>query len=939
MEPRRFRQKFFNPFTERRKLDGYHPIFMGFFRAMPLHRWSSGHIQKILGLAAAHPTLFGLPPQPTCVVNTLYFTPSSRGRVPAGLRAFGFERGCKSIVVPASCSGIPFDAVDVKAIEPLFRWNPGLEYAYLSHSCQGAAAQLAPVLARCPKLREVTLEGWSDAVGIHRVMMACKGVDVLDTFSLEDEPREWKNEVSVQALSTLTEMHPRLRAVKSHRPYLLDWQLATQFSRCRHNVALVVYVCDYVLLLYLLFLALLFIPAYGTYQLVRHVATGYLSDTYVLFWGVIGFAATVGGGVLLDYLMAPRFGRCWTRTQKSCGNSLILLTHAHKLFARDDYHPKMLYKLLFLYLRDLSNSSSLYISFATSVAVSVSTTETTLWLDTQDVGGEVADMAVNDNGAWVAVAAEDGVHTYMAAEQPGKAQGWRHVASVGSAADPVNSVAWAPSAFYNPGFVACTRSGTVSLWRFVEQLWRFEEVYSTKLGSPAWRVAWAPQEYGRLFAVGAADGSLTTFSGVEALWESHTFHRQPSGQHQSGCTSLSFAPFMPSSALLKAELHAHSPVSIAPLQLVSCDRGPSVVVWTQQPPAEEELGVDQAAPSPWSPATELPLSFEGAAAGAFPAAPTWREVAWAPNNGLPFHYVAAGSSEGFIGVWVFDEQAWRLVLADTSRSAAVTRLSWSEVGSFLLASYADGSVAMWQETPSGAWKLATELEAEASIFRYAPQGTQTHELVDAEVPTSNRPCLYNLNAEQFPTDNISFHLFPLVLLPFSSCVRFYFVLPTHTAVARFTTLLTMGIVLGTLCFALVGVVTAASTPLWSTQQKELCRVLCLVATACCWLSWILIYMAQMNPLLLPTRSLKKDRIFSAFPAHLPPSAMDIDSMKSNKNARSYQLTNDLEQSASCVSGCLLLRKNQKISSHSLYSVVVRLNRTSSHSTRILILFS
>lgn len=68
----------------------------------------------------------------------------------------------------------------------------------------------------------------------------------------------------------------------------------------------------------------------------------------------------------------------------------------------------------------------------------------------------------------------------------------------------------------------------------------------------------------------------------------------------------------------------------------------------------------------------------------------------------------------------------------------------------------------------------------------------------------------------------------------------------------------MGIVIGTLCFVLVAVVSAASTPLWAKQQKDLCRVLCVVAVACCWLSWVLIYMAQMNPLLLPTRSLKKE---------------------------------------------------------------------------------
>lgn len=68
----------------------------------------------------------------------------------------------------------------------------------------------------------------------------------------------------------------------------------------------------------------------------------------------------------------------------------------------------------------------------------------------------------------------------------------------------------------------------------------------------------------------------------------------------------------------------------------------------------------------------------------------------------------------------------------------------------------------------------------------------------------------------------------------------------------------MGAILGTLFFVLVGGAAAASTPLWAKQQKDLCRVLCFVAAGCCWLSWLLIYMAQINPLLLPTRNLKKE---------------------------------------------------------------------------------
>lgn len=315
MEPRRWRPKFYNPFTERRKRVEYVQMYRGFFRTMPLHRWSMNDIQKMLGYAALNPSLFGFPDQPTCVVNTAYFLPSLRSRL-RGVWAFGTERGCKNIIVPHSCSNEDFDVLDARLIEPLFRWNPGVQYVYLSRHCQPMAPQLIASLSRCPQLREVTLEGWNDAVAVHRVMMACKQADVLETYSLDDPPREWRNELSVQALTTLIEMHPKLRAVKSHRLYLTDWYEATRFSRCKHNVALIPFSCDFVILFYAMFLLLVCIPAYGAYQLVYAVAKDRLSVAYTWFWSVMAFIATFTAIVVFDTIGWSYRGRGWVYTQK-----------------------------------------------------------------------------------------------------------------------------------------------------------------------------------------------------------------------------------------------------------------------------------------------------------------------------------------------------------------------------------------------------------------------------------------------------------------------------------------------------------------------------------------------------------------------------------------------------------------------------------------------
>ncbi|KAG8348371.1 hypothetical protein TRVL_00788 [Trypanosoma vivax] len=310
MEPRVWRPKFYNPFTERRRLTTHIAVYRGFFRVMPLHRWSLSQMQSILGYAASHPSLFGFPEQATCIVNTAHFLPSHRSRL-RGIWVFGTERGCRSIIVPASCNGEPFDTLDAKLMEPLFRWNPGVEYIYLSQYCQPMAQQLVPYLQRCTQLRTLTLEGWNDATAIHRVIMACKYVDTVDTFSLDDPPRHWKNELSVQALNTLIEMHPRLIRVKATRIYLADWYEATQYSRCKHNVALVPFTCDFALLHYCLFLFIIFLFAYVVYRNTRRMLVGRCSDAYLPFWSSLAATVFFAALTAMDLARWRTHGRGW----------------------------------------------------------------------------------------------------------------------------------------------------------------------------------------------------------------------------------------------------------------------------------------------------------------------------------------------------------------------------------------------------------------------------------------------------------------------------------------------------------------------------------------------------------------------------------------------------------------------------------------------------
>lgn len=311
----------YNPFSGNKVLmrGGRRPIFRAFFRCMPLQRWSLGQIQAVFEYVAVEPSRFGFPPAATCVVNTAHLLPSARSRA-SGVYVFGSERGCKSIIIPSSCDARPFDRLDVKMLEPIFRWNPGATYIYLSLECQSVAHEIAAHLAKMRNINDITLEGWSDPIAIHKVMLACKNVELLDAYSIEDPPREWQSEAGVQALSTLIEMHPKLRGVCATRNYLNDWQAATSSSRCKHNVAMIPFGDDYLLIYYMLW-------AFGFWVVCWFLAGAAHTYVYVpllegkkplyaeSLW-MLTLAGLFGAVMIGDIVLTPHYGRGWTRLVK-----------------------------------------------------------------------------------------------------------------------------------------------------------------------------------------------------------------------------------------------------------------------------------------------------------------------------------------------------------------------------------------------------------------------------------------------------------------------------------------------------------------------------------------------------------------------------------------------------------------------------------------------
>lgn len=271
----------------------------------------------------------------------------------------------------------------------------------------------------------------------------------------------------------------------------------------------------------------------------------------------------------------------------------------------------------------------------------------------------------------------------------------------------VTCVAWAPHTVYNNVLTACTaKDAQVTLWAGNGSTQKYNRIYSSKLEAMGLCVAWAPPEYGGFFAVGCAHGMVAVFIDQSDAWSTYAFRT-----HDSSCRGLSFAPFYQPGLLLSVPLETElpsnfvpHPIPIIPPRMVTCGGGggggdkSSVRVWTHSFAApRSDGGMPE---SVWN-SSELPME----------QSVTWTEVAWAPNVGLPYTYIAAGSEEGVVVVWWQDGpnlDEWNHVTLPR-QPASISKLSWSQVGTFLLVSCTNGSATMWLETAQGEWKVASEL--------------------------------------------------------------------------------------------------------------------------------------------------------------------------------------------------------------------------------------
>ncbi|CAN7104458.1 unnamed protein product [Brassica rapa subsp. narinosa] len=288
----------------------------------------------------------------------------------------------------------------------------------------------------------------------------------------------------------------------------------------------------------------------------------------------------------------------------------------------------------------------------------------------------VHDVQMDYYGKRVATASSDCTIKITGVSNNGASQ---HLATLTGHRGPVWEVAWAHPKFGSM-LASCSYDGQVILWKEGSQnQWTQAHVFTdhkTSVNS----IAWAPYELGLSLACGSSDGNISVFTGRgDGGWDTTKIDQA----HPVGITSVSWAPSTAPGALVSSGLLD----PVYKLASGGCDN--TVKVWK--------------------------LSNGSWKMDCFPALQKhsdWvRDVAWAPNLGLPKSTIASGSQDGKVVIWTVGKEGeqWEgKVLNDFK--APVWRVSWSLTGNLLAVSDGNNNVTVWKEAVDGEWQQVTALE-------------------------------------------------------------------------------------------------------------------------------------------------------------------------------------------------------------------------------------
>eukprot|EP00126_Sphaerothecum_destruens_P002450 Sdes_comp15888_c0_seq2m5001 len=260
---------------------------------------------------------------------------------------------------------------------------------------------------------------------------------------------------------------------------------------------------------------------------------------------------------------------------------------------------------------------------------------------------------------------------------------------------PVWQVCWSHPKFGNV-LASCSYDRRVIMWKETNAVWSKVYEYSNH-DSSINSICWAPHEYGLLLACASSDGYVSVLSARgDGVWDQSKFPA-----HHVGCNSVSWAPsIFPGALVQPGSRSSQNPVgsSLAPRRFVTGGSDNLVKIWKFEEAQNTFLLED---------------TLEGHT--------DWvRDVAWAPNIGLPSSTIASCGQDGNVFVWSCDPignqdpqnrafSGWTKKLL-SKYSDVVWRVSWSLTGNILAVSGGDGRVSLWKESLEGNWSCVSEME-------------------------------------------------------------------------------------------------------------------------------------------------------------------------------------------------------------------------------------
>ncbi|RDB21848.1 Protein transport protein SEC13 [Hypsizygus marmoreus] len=278
---------------------------------------------------------------------------------------------------------------------------------------------------------------------------------------------------------------------------------------------------------------------------------------------------------------------------------------------------------------------------------------------------------------------------------------------------PVWQVAWAHPKFGHI-LASCSYDGKVLIWK--EQPgqgpavggWNKVKEHTLHTASVN-SVSWAPHELGAILACASSDGKLSvlTFKN-DGQWGADIFNG-----HAIGCNAVSWAPATQPGSLISPQqtqslpnqqAQQTPPPSVKRFASAGCDN--LVKIWGYREDSQSWVEEE---------------TLEGHT--------DWvRDVAWAPNIGLPRSYIATASQDKTVLIWTKDTPSspWVKTALDPSSTLTsptsgtvhpgkfpdvVWRVSWSLAGNLLAVSCGDGKVTLWKENLKGVWECVSDMNS------------------------------------------------------------------------------------------------------------------------------------------------------------------------------------------------------------------------------------